>query len=226
MASWRLSTSRLKMATGALLWRAAFSAMFEMYSPLTTIPHRIAPRRMKSSTIASPVSIPANTIYFLYYSGGTGVMYFPILPPNTGTNATSFTWYQGKWFGPYNNSPWAWRVNCRQVPQIGCTGVPTIGKTHTLTLSSARPSTQTFLAIGLKRLNPPFAFPGAPSCFLHTNVLALVALKTDAKGVIQFPEQVPNKPKLKGLKIMQQFAVVDAVNAAQLVFSAGSEIRL
>ena len=56
--------------------------------------------------------------------------------------------------------------------------------------------------------------------------MGLFAFLTDAAGSFNVPESVPNAPSLRGTKWPHQFAVIDPVNAARLVFSAGGEVTL
>lgn len=78
--------------------------------------------------------------------------------------------------------------------------------------------------IGFTRLAAKLDAAGAPGCTLYTTPDLLVAARgLDADGFGYGILPIPADPKLVGLKLYQQFAVLTTTNALRLQFSEGIE---
>jgi hypothetical protein len=116
------------------------------------------------------------------------------------------------------------------VPSLTSTGRPVLNTTFSVDLSKAKASTGAVLVFGVsKTLWGAIPLPwdltmiGAPGCSLLSSVDLILAVATDASGNAKIPLSIPNSSSLNGLRWFNQYAVIDPVNALQLVFSNGGE---
>jgi hypothetical protein len=119
------------------------------------------------------------------------------------------------------------------VPQHGAATLPALGSTHTLTLGTARPSTQAVLFADVQRatwggvpLPLPLDFLGAVGCTLYVPGTLQVPVATDMLGNASVSLPVPNYASACGVRLFSQFIVVDPSNNLNLVTTNGAESRL
>lgn len=179
-----------------------------------------------TATFAAPVAV-SGTFYIGYENSPSGI----ISNLTTGTTGTGFfrTAPSGAWSQSGLVQRPSWRVDCGGIagfssPELGNAGLPALGSSYDITLSKAAASSVAVLISGLsdqvhQGIALPVMLPGAPGCSVYAAPETTQAELISATGDASATFMVPNSAGLIGLDVFHQWAVLDTVNALNLVVS-------
>ena len=186
-----------------------------------------------STSFATPVSLPANTTFYIAGDFTNEAAFLPQLFGSTSG------------VGFFNNNGWArsgvltnpsFRLLCdgTSMPTFGALDGPFIDEPYEMQLAGAPESTVALLLIGLSGTtfaggSLPLALDviGATGCSLYVGPLQTVGTVTSATGAAAVGFPVPNAQSLVGLDVFTQMVLVDpGANALGLMTTNGLRLTI